>query len=86
MMKKKESAVVRNLKLSIANLKIDSDAIKRFSIFTIDNEYANNAFIFQSLLKIFITNINVPSHSFYWEVKNVDSNKKCNKSEIEKRI
>lgn len=63
MIKNKISAVINNLKLSIANSKISPNAIKGFSILTIDNEHAKNAPILRFLLRVLAGSIGVPSHS-----------------------
>lgn len=62
--KDKISVIVNNLKLSIASFMISSDAIKRFSILTINNKYARNMPILQSLLRASTGSINVSSHFF----------------------
>lgn len=86
MVKDKISVVVSNLKLSISSSKISPNIMKEFSMPTIDNKYARNVSILQSLLKVSIGSISISNHSFCWKIENFDTHNESNKSEIKTRI
>ena len=67
----------------MSNSKISLDVIERFSILIIDNKHVKSALILQFLLRALAGSIDLPSHSFYWEVKNPDGNIESDKSETE---
>lgn len=56
MIKDKISTVISKPKLSISSSKMSLNAIKRFSILTIDNKYIKNTHIIQFLLRTLVNN------------------------------
>lgn len=86
MIKDEISAVVNNQKFSMSSSKISLDAMKRFSILTINNKHTRSMPILQSIFRVLASSIGVLSHSFCWGIKNPDANNESNKNKAETRI
>lgn len=86
MIKDEMSAVVSNPKLRMSSSKISPDVIERFSILTIENEYARSVLILQSIFKASASNIGIPNNFFCLELENSDTNNKNNENEAKTRI
>ena len=86
MLKDEMSAIISNLKLNMSSSKISSDAIKGFSMLTINNKHAKNAPILQFTLRASAGIIGIPSHSSCWGIENPDANNESNENQAETRI
>ena len=64
MVKDEMSVVISNPKLSMSSSKISPNAIKGFSMLTIDNKHTRSAPILRSILRASANNIGVSSHFF----------------------
>lgn len=86
MIKVKISIIISNLKLNIANFKINLNIMKRFLILTINNKYAKNMLILYLLFKVSANSIDIFRYFFYQKIEILNNNNKNNKKKSNLKI